>query len=275
MVCWWVTGQTAMEMELLRHPGAEAVPSWKNITNVEEYLSNMDRAWPLLESPTHVRVTADWTRRKCFVIVDVMHLYSSSLSCSVEVFRHSCSSRHKLLFCSWHWCLFDIWHLFGWEIPADRSHEPWFNLVSVITICNQEFPWMCIQGFYFILLLFHVGTTTCGMRPGWLELICHLVSEVGRWLIPLLNWPARASPAAAPLLLLRSAAVRSSWSMMCPSFSLKCVNSFNLPLCHTAIIMTYYSWFLFSSLCSSWTMIKFTGRGNVMVHLVLSMLRRM
>ncbi len=153
MVCWWVTGQTAMEMELLRHPGAEAVPSWNNITNVEEYLSNMDRAWPLLESPTHVRVPADWTRRKCFVIVEVMHLYSSSLSCSVEVFRHSCSSSFKLLFCSWHWCLFDIWHLFGWEIPADRSHEPWFNLVSVSSIwmCSPECAWRVSISFFFSL----------------------------------------------------------------------------------------------------------------------------
>ncbi len=122
VVCWWVTGQTAIELELLRHPGAAAVPSWNNITNVEEYLSNMDRAWPLLESPTHVRVPADWMRRKCFekVIVEVMHLCSSSLSCSAEVLWHSCSSGHKLLFCSWHWCVYDSRHFSWWELWSDR-----------------------------------------------------------------------------------------------------------------------------------------------------------
>ena len=156
MVCWWVTGHTTMEMELLLHPGAAAVPSWNSTTNVEEYQSDMDRAWPLLESPTHVRVPIEWKRRTSFekVIVDVINLYSSSLSCSVEVFGHSCSSSFKLLFCSWHWCLFDNWCLLGWGISADRSHEPWFNLVSIITIYNvtkssSEFPWSVSSSFFF------------------------------------------------------------------------------------------------------------------------------
>lgn len=70
-----------------------------------------------------------------------------------------------------------------------------------------------------------IGTTTCGMRPGWPVQTCRVVLEVGRWLIPLLRRPARASIAAVPPLWRRSAAGRSSSNMTRPSSLLRYVNA--------------------------------------------------
>lgn len=117
-------------------------------------------------------------------------------------------------------------------------------------ICNVQISFLCLLhfGLSFFLLLFHVGTSTCGMRLGWLDLICHVDLEVGRWLIPLLRKPARASSAAALPLLLRSAAGRSSLNMTHLLFLLRYLSSicyrlwcnYSLTFSHTHHVLVIY-----------------------------------
>lgn len=125
--CWWVTGPTATAVESLQQPGAAALPSWNSTTNVEECLSNTARAWPSLVSPTQVRRREEKESKFVYDVVKCTHVFLSPPS--VEMLGHPLSSRLQLPVCSRHGRLPDNGHLFGWEVPADRSPEPRFNLV--------------------------------------------------------------------------------------------------------------------------------------------------
>lgn len=162
-------------------------------------------------------------------ICDV-RLFIFSLFESVEMFGYSCTSRDKLLLGSRYRRVYDHRCLFRWELRANRSSEPWFNLVWLFLSFESIHKSIRLSRSRKVMLLSYsfIGTSTHGMRPGWPVQTCRVVLEVGRWWIPHLKRLVRASIAAVPPLSLQSAVGRSSSNMTRPSSLLKYVNAWNL-----------------------------------------------